>query len=483
MVRLLLEHGADADKAKTTDGCTPLFVASQNGHADVVWLLLENSADADKATTSIGATPLYWASRNGHTDVVTLLLQHGADADKAKTTDGATPLIMASQDGHTDVVQLLLEHGADADKATTDDGTTPLYMASTKGHTDVVLPLLEHGADPNIARADNDTTPLMMAASEGDLGTVQLLVAAGADIAMKDFNQRNAAERARNKSNLPVYQQPNRQLQKETLLATAEFLESNPDQQSVLRTLVRDGIPNDANALAGAISRRAGRAPTNNPGILVLCREIQLRWAPPRHGLFQPAHRLTVLTVLLVARRKVQLRDLSWAWVNFIPIEVWFLICEMLGRQRWPIPIANSARVTSGLAIQAGTAISQTFLRRGKPPPYDDALFVAEYISCMDAIKRHIDDHKAGFLANSRGPGLGLDGVRETAKAIGDRLRARTQETPSLLVECAEWISTINGSPDRDKLVGLMRAKYAKAEKAVAFGFGGFFRDFRNLGE
>ena len=386
------------------------------------------------------------------------------------------------------MVTLLLQHGADADKATTDDGSTPLFMASQEGHTDVVTLLLEHVADPNIARTTDGATPLMTAAVEGHLGTVQLLVAAGADIAMEDVNRRNAAQLAIIESNLPFYQRgaaenPVRQLRKENMLAAARFLDSNPNQQSVLRTLVRDGIPNDANALARAISRRAERAPTIDRDILVLCREIQLRWAPPRHGLFQPAHRLTVLTVLLVARREVRPRGLSWVWVNYVPIEVWFLICEMLGRQRWPIPIANSARVTSGLAIQAGTAISQTFLRRGKPPPYDDALFVAEYISCMDAIKRHIDDHKAGFLANNRGPGLGLDGVRETAKAIGDRLRARTQETPSLLVECAEWISTINESPDRDKLVGLMRAKYAKAEKAVAFGFGGFFRDFRNLGE
>ena len=433
-----------------------------NPNFDLARRLIALGADINTTRDADGATPLFVATVNMRTNVVELLLEHGADADKALTTDGVTPLFMASQNGHADVVELLLEHGADADKARTTDGATPLIMASRQGHNDVVQLLLGHGANPNIARADNDLTPLMMAALRGHLGDVQLLVAAGADIAMKNVTQRNAAQLARNKSNLPVYQQPIRQLQKENLLATAEFLESNPDQQSVLRTLVRDGIPNDANALARAISRRAERAPTIDRGILMLCNEIQLRWAPSRHGLFHPAHRLTVLTVLLVARREVQPRGLMWFWVSFVPIEVWFLICEMLGRQRWPIPIANSARVTSGLAIQAGTAISQKSFGRGKPPPSEDALFVAAYTSCMDAI--------TGFLANNREPGLDLDGVGETAKAIGDRLRARTQEAPPLVVECAKWISAINGSPDRDKLVGLMQAKYAKAAEAVTFG-------------
>ena len=74
-------------------------MASQKGHADVVQLLLDHGADADKARTTDGATPLFMASQKGHADVVQLLLEHGADADKAETTTGSTPLFAASGHG------------------------------------------------------------------------------------------------------------------------------------------------------------------------------------------------------------------------------------------------------------------------------------------------------------------------------------------------------------------------------------------------
>ena len=45
---MLVEQGADIDKARN-DGATPLFIASQNGHVDVVSVLLEQGADIDKA--------------------------------------------------------------------------------------------------------------------------------------------------------------------------------------------------------------------------------------------------------------------------------------------------------------------------------------------------------------------------------------------------------------------------------------------------
>ena len=48
VVRVLVEQGADIDKAKN-DGATPLFIASQNGHVDVVRVLVEQGADINKA--------------------------------------------------------------------------------------------------------------------------------------------------------------------------------------------------------------------------------------------------------------------------------------------------------------------------------------------------------------------------------------------------------------------------------------------------
>ena len=81
IVRCLGEAGAD--KVKTDKaGTTPLHM-----HLGMValdcWLLCEAGADKDKAS-DIGATPLYVASQNGHLEVVRMLGAAGADKDGSR---------------------------------------------------------------------------------------------------------------------------------------------------------------------------------------------------------------------------------------------------------------------------------------------------------------------------------------------------------------------------------------------------------------
>ena len=56
-----------------------------------------------------GSTALWIASKNGHPDVVRVLLNH-SDTDVNWNTDGRTPLYVASSGGHVEVVKLLLDH-------------------------------------------------------------------------------------------------------------------------------------------------------------------------------------------------------------------------------------------------------------------------------------------------------------------------------------------------------------------------------------
>ena len=54
------------------NGCTPLLVASEMGHTDVVRLLLVIGADVS-LKTSRGTTALQVATSYGHTEVMSLL--------------------------------------------------------------------------------------------------------------------------------------------------------------------------------------------------------------------------------------------------------------------------------------------------------------------------------------------------------------------------------------------------------------------------
>ena len=55
-----------------------------------------------------GATPLYIASQNGHAEVVSMLLaKQGVDVNQAKD-NGTTPLLIASYSGHAEVVVRML---------------------------------------------------------------------------------------------------------------------------------------------------------------------------------------------------------------------------------------------------------------------------------------------------------------------------------------------------------------------------------------
>ena len=102
---LLLDNGADVKQARK-DGTTPLIVAAEQGHGEIVALLLDKGADVKQSTTDNGATALHVAALHGHREIVALLLKHGADKS-AKATTGHRPVDLARQQGHNALVPLL----------------------------------------------------------------------------------------------------------------------------------------------------------------------------------------------------------------------------------------------------------------------------------------------------------------------------------------------------------------------------------------
>jgi len=90
----------DAEYLASQHG-TPLQVAAEAGHADIVKLLLEHDANAEWQCCD-GGTALYFAAENGHLEVVKALVEGGA-----KLLVFPSPLVAAMKGGHKDVVQYL----------------------------------------------------------------------------------------------------------------------------------------------------------------------------------------------------------------------------------------------------------------------------------------------------------------------------------------------------------------------------------------
>lgn len=132
IIRRLIE-----DNGEDTMAITPLYTAAFEGRKDIVSGLLEilEEVDVDELCTPSRRSSLWIASNNGHADVVSLLLENGALVDKADRY-GSTPLLAAAEEGHADVVRVLLQAGADK-SLTDEDGDSAISLAKAGGHIDV----------------------------------------------------------------------------------------------------------------------------------------------------------------------------------------------------------------------------------------------------------------------------------------------------------------------------------------------------------
>ncbi len=58
-------------------------------------------------------SPLFGASENGHAEIVKIHIDHKADVNQKMKNTGLTPLMIAASHGHYEVIEMLREAGAD----------------------------------------------------------------------------------------------------------------------------------------------------------------------------------------------------------------------------------------------------------------------------------------------------------------------------------------------------------------------------------
>ncbi|XP_070292998.1 ankyrin-1-like [Salvelinus sp. IW2-2015] len=176
----LAEPPAEEPPATTdnhTKGFTPLYMASQENHLEVVKFLLENGANQSLPTED-GFTPLAVALQQGHENVVALLINYGT---KGKVRLPALHIAARNDDTRTAAVLLQNDPNADVLSKT---GFTPLHIAAHYENLNVAQLLLNRGANVNFT-PKNGITPLHIASRRGNVIMVRLLLDRGAQIDAK----------------------------------------------------------------------------------------------------------------------------------------------------------------------------------------------------------------------------------------------------------------------------------------------------------
>jgi len=219
MVSLLLEYGADANRANAR-GVAPLALASGSGHLDIVKLLVQCGAQINRVDNE-GVCALVMAARGGYLAVLEYLLDqdwmmdmmmeqlgleegvqqavvatitHGnhlmtemlldlpsVDINTSDTLTGLTPLCAASTVGDRMCAEMLIKRQAAVNQWDIVHQQAPIHLAAREGHCDIVACLVAQGASVNQVDGKGRTA-LMLSAAGGHAGLVELLVHHGAGL-------------------------------------------------------------------------------------------------------------------------------------------------------------------------------------------------------------------------------------------------------------------------------------------------------------
>uniref|UniRef100_A0A674AXR6 Poly [ADP-ribose] polymerase n=1 Tax=Salmo trutta TaxID=8032 RepID=A0A674AXR6_SALTR len=206
---LLLRKGANVNE-KTKDFLTPLHLASEKSHNDIIEVLVKHEAKVN-ALDNLGQTALHRAAHCGHLQTCRLLLKAGCDP-LAMSLQGFSPSQMGNESvreilhegsliGNSDVDWQLLEASKSGDleivkKLCTMQNvncrdvegrqSTPLHFAAGYNRVSVVEYLLLHGADVH-AKDKGGLVPLHNACSYGHYEVAELLVIHGAVVNIADL--------------------------------------------------------------------------------------------------------------------------------------------------------------------------------------------------------------------------------------------------------------------------------------------------------
>ena len=119
---------------RTDHGVTPLHFASQIGHLEMVRTLLAHGADVDKAGTDDGSTPLIMAvmSNQVRFDAVKMLVDAGAKIDIVEKHFQNNALHWAADISNDGICEILCKAAPQLLSVRNSNGQTPHEIAKAK---------------------------------------------------------------------------------------------------------------------------------------------------------------------------------------------------------------------------------------------------------------------------------------------------------------------------------------------------------------
>ncbi|KAI7798397.1 transient receptor potential cation channel [Triplophysa rosa] len=191
IIRILMEHHADITAVTKRSGETPLHYSARVGNTAVLQEMLGYVPSSQLQTavnkhSKNGWSPLLLAAERGHTEVVRLLLQNNARVD-VFDEEGKAAIHLAAEQGHQDIVDILLSHKAFVN-AKTKLGLTPLHLSAQSGSARLVRSLVETHQASVDALSLRKQTPLHLAADSGQLDVCGGLLHLNADVTATDIH-------------------------------------------------------------------------------------------------------------------------------------------------------------------------------------------------------------------------------------------------------------------------------------------------------
>ncbi|XP_046567997.1 ankyrin repeat and KH domain-containing protein mask-like [Haliotis rubra] len=189
VLKYVLSQDTEDINSRANDNKTPVMVAGERGHRDVVELFVKRGANlslTDRSRSNI----LHYACAGGHVEVTKYILSQNTVDINSRRNDNRTPVMIAGRWGHRDVVELLVDHRANLSLRDV-HGYNILHLGSHGEYVEVLKYVLSQDTEDINSRANDNKTPVMVAGRRGHKDVVELFVKRGANLSLTDRSKSN----------------------------------------------------------------------------------------------------------------------------------------------------------------------------------------------------------------------------------------------------------------------------------------------------